>query len=254
MINICEQMFCLHPFVSNKWEKEFFLRRKAMSNGDAVLARLFKLWAMVCKLVMDGKRSADQVCDALQAIVDEQQFEAKVKEWVVFYERFFGLELDVSRLKIPEQQQGFDRLIIVAQGMTPQRLFEKCKKLFPTWKWTEKNLDEIITSVRTAQNGAYAVWVRDRVEADEENKNCSANDFSGKGGTETLEERMLHELKYFRETGKHLDVQNWTLCASSRYSDGGVPCADWFSDEFRVYWDRPDRHFSRLRARSAVSQ
>jgi len=241
--------------VSNKWENEFFLKGKAMSNGDAVLARLFKLWAMVCKLVMDDKRSADQVCDALQAIVDEQQFEAKVKEWVVFYERFFGLELDVSKLKIPEQQQGFDRLIIVAQGMTPQRLFEKCKELFPSWKSTEHNLDDIVTSVRTAKDGTYAIWVRDRVEADEENKNLSANDLSVKGGTEeTLEERILHELKYFRETGKHLDVQNWTLCTGSRYSDGDVPCAYWSLDGFGVGWDHPGSHVGRLRARSAVPQ
>jgi len=241
--------------VSNKWENEFFLKGKAMSNGDAVLARLFKLWAMVCKLVMDGKRSADQVCDALQAIVDEQQFEAKVKEWVVFYERFFGLELDVSKLKIPEQQQGFDRLIIVAQGMTPQRLFEKCKELFPSWKSTEHNLDDIVTSVRTAKDGTYAIWVRDRVEADEENKNLSANDLSVKGGTEeTLEERILHELKYFRETGKHLDVQNWTLCTGSRYSVGDVPCAYWGGGGFGVSWDHPDGHCGRLRARSAVPQ
>ncbi len=226
-----------------------------MSNGDAVLARLFKLWAMVCKLIMDGKRSAEQVCEVLQVIVDERQVKTKVEEWFVFYKEVFGLVLDFSELKIPERRPGFDRLIVVAQGMTPQRLFEKCQELFSSWKWTEKNLDEIIASARTAQNGAYAVWVRDRVEADEENKNLSADDLSVKGeAEETLEERILHELKYFRETGKHLDVQNWTLCSGSLYSGGLVPCTNWSSDWFKVVWFHPDFCNGDLRARSAVPQ
>ncbi len=42
-----------------------------MSNGVNQFERLFKLWATVAKLVLDGKRSAQKVADALQSIVNE---------------------------------------------------------------------------------------------------------------------------------------------------------------------------------------
>lgn len=42
-----------------------------MSNDNTeVFARLFKLWAMICKMIMDGKRDAKAVADMLQGIVD----------------------------------------------------------------------------------------------------------------------------------------------------------------------------------------
>lgn len=44
-----------------------------MSNDKNQFERLFKLWAVVAKLVLDGKRSATKVADLLQAIVDEVQ-------------------------------------------------------------------------------------------------------------------------------------------------------------------------------------
>lgn len=51
-----------------------------MSNDtNEVLARLFKLWSMVCKMVMDGKRDAGQVADCLQQVVDEPKVEEVVK-------------------------------------------------------------------------------------------------------------------------------------------------------------------------------
>ncbi len=43
-----------------------------MSNDNTnPFERLFKLWAMVCKLVLDGKRDPVLVADALQKVVDE---------------------------------------------------------------------------------------------------------------------------------------------------------------------------------------
>lgn len=43
-----------------------------MSSGNQ-FERLFKLWATVAKLVVDGKRNATKVADMLQSIVDEAQ-------------------------------------------------------------------------------------------------------------------------------------------------------------------------------------
>ena len=214
----------------------------SMSDWSGVLKDFFRQ-------IGDGSIALNQV----QAFLEHQNpFEAK-SDWQNFYSEL-GIEADFSNLQIPNKQKGFDHLIIVAKEMTPQLLYDKCEELFPCWKWTDKNLDEIVESERTAKNGAYAIWVRDRVEADEELKNLSADDLKNKNipGI-TLEERFIHELKYFKETGKHLDRDNITLCASSRYSDGGVPGVSWCRGELRVHWLYPDHRLDSLRARRAVS-
>lgn len=174
--------------------------------------------------------------------------------WSEFYSQTFGIETDFSNLPIPEKRRGFDRLIVVAQGMTPQGLYDKCKELFPCWKWTNQNLDEIVISDRTAKDGLYAIWVRDKVEADKELTNLSADQLRQRGipGI-TLEERLLLELKYFKETGKHLDIMNITLCSGSRRSDGEVPHVHWYDGVLRVYWYHPDNALVYLRSRQAVS-
>ncbi len=231
-----------------------------MSNSN-VFERLFKLLANVCKLVLDGKRDPEEVCDVFQMIVAGKRLveatptlQDMLADWVGFYREVFGLELDFSGITIPERKPGFDRLLVIAQGMTPQRLFDKCKELFPSWKYTDKDLDGIVKSDRTSQNGHYAIWVRDRVEAGEENKNLSADFLKERGTTEiTFEERALYELKFFKETGKHLDVKNWTLCAGSRHTDGDVLSAHWDGVGFRVSWFYANFRNGNLRSRSVVS-
>ncbi len=231
-----------------------------MSSGN-VFERLFKQGATVGKLVLDGKRDPDEVSCILQAVIAGKRLveatstlQEMLAGWAGFYKEIFNLELDFSGIAIPGRRHGFDRLLVIAQGMTPQRLFDKCRELFPSQKYTDRNLDEVITSDRTSQNGHYAIWVRDRQEADEENKNLSADDLKKRCSIEiTLEERMLYELKFFKETGGYLDKANWTLCAGSRYSDGCVPCAGWFGAGFEVFWDFTHSHFVYLRSRSAVS-
>lgn len=41
-----------------------------MSSDNNVFERIFKLWASVCKLILDGKRDAEKVAKMLQEIVD----------------------------------------------------------------------------------------------------------------------------------------------------------------------------------------
>jgi len=182
-----------------------------------------------------------------------------VSPWVDFYREVFGIRTVFSGIKIPEMRDGFDRLLIIAEGMTPQKLYDKCAELFPSWKWTESSLNEIVISDRVAKSGvygAYAIWVRDRVEADEELKNLSANQLKERNISGiTLEERLVYELKYFKETGKHLDIQNVTLCSGSRYRDGLVPYVYLDSDDrrVRVDWTFPDIARVSLRSRQAVS-
>ena len=102
-------------------------------------------------------------------------YAALLVDWQAFY-LGFGIDCDLSGVRIPDDPGGFGRVIITAQGITPQSAYDLCVKNFPCWKFTDRNLDEIVASERTAKDGAYAIRVRDRVEADEELKNRSYND------------------------------------------------------------------------------
>ncbi len=180
-------------------------------------------------------------------------------EWEKFYQDVFKISVDLSNVKIPEKRIGFDRLIVVAQGMSPQKLFNKCKELFPcqiSRMYADSDLDKIIHSKRTAQNGAYAVWFRNTVEADEVFKSMDTCDLERKGiQSITLEERFLMELKYFIETGRHLDIKNMTLCASSPYPNGDFPEISWHSGKenfLDIGWCTYRASFKYLRARQAI--
>ncbi len=171
--------------------------------------------------------------------------------WQRFYKKFFNMRVNV---RIPEKQSGFGRLILVPKGIMANQIFEVCQKNFSCWRYTE-DLDEAIkgrNDRETTQD--YAIWVRDTQEADEELKNLSADTLKEKNikGI-TLLERLIFELKFWDETGRHLDEKNVTLCAGSRFSDGGVPHADWRDSEFAVDWYSPQDAGSNLRARAVVS-
>jgi len=177
-----------------------------------------------------------------------------IGEWQRFYKKYFGMKLDFSNIQIPEHQSGFDRLIIVAKGITLNQTYKACAKHFPCRRYVD-DLDKAVThNDRTAEKGSYAVWFRDRKEADEELKNLSANKLTEKEipGI-TLLERLLYELKYWEETDEHLDVSNWTLCSGSRDSDGSVPKVGWCGDGLGVDWYYSNNHYVYLRSRAAVS-
>jgi len=164
----------------------------------------------------------------------------QLKSWEHFYCEVFGLELNISNVRIPEIKQGFGRLLVIAHGMRPQVLFDKCTELFLCWKWIDSNLNMVVKSIRTADRGAYAVWVRDQVEADEELRDLSFNQLADrKIAGITLEERLLFGLKYFNETGWHLDLGNKkTICSGSMVSGGSIPYVFFNEDDNRVMLHR----------------
>jgi len=151
-----------------------------------------------------------------------------IAEWESFYASIGYPCGDLSGVRIPENPNDANRAIIMAQGITPQSAYDLCDKNFKCWKRTSESLDEIVISERTAQNGPYAIRVRDRVEADKELKGLSYNQLKAQNFIGiTLEERLIYELKYFKETFKHLDIHNWTRCDGSLYRDGYVPDVSW---------------------------
>jgi len=180
--------------------------------------------------------------------------EAQIKAWEKFYSEFFSLDFKFDAALIPQRQSGFNRLIIIPQGMSISKAFAACKQHFKCWKHTDEDLESVMReSERGPVKETTSRWFRDRVEADEEVQGKSANDLEcEKIEGITLLERIIFELKYWSETKKHLDVSNVTLCSGSRCSGGSVPYAYWYVDEFSVRWDDADSRNSILRSRVAV--
>jgi len=179
---------------------------------------------------------------------------SRIEAWGAFYKKFFNITLNMTGVQIPAKVEGFDRLIVVA-GVGLDQVWKVCKKQFNCCKYTDSNLGEVvIKNDRNPNAGVYAIWIRDRIEADEETKNLSANDLAKQSVNGiTLLERLIFELKYFSETGKHLDIENVTLCSGSRSSYGSVPFVFWSDGRLGVGWGSVDCSSSDLRSRVAVS-
>ncbi len=182
------------------------------------------------------------------------------RDWECHFHEVYGLKIDLAGIKLPPLRQGFGWGVVRLPELSAQQMFEILTRRFNgrTWKWCDdidKNLDQTF-EVRTTVNGPYVIWCRDRVEADEELKNLSANNLVERGtNCMTALERIMLEGWFHWKTsgGGHLDIKNITLCAGSRWSDGNVPNAYWHG-KFCV-----SRHYvgSRpgvgIRAREAVS-
>lgn len=170
--------------------------------------------------------------------------------WQTFYREVFGVRVPPT-VAIPPRRRGFERLIVVARGLTLNRVYEACAKRFACSRFCE-DLDRNVRSERTARAN-YAKWVRGGTESDKELSGLSADDLAKKKfPTVTLLEHLLHELKHFHETESHLDVADITMCAGSRYADGKVPTTIFGKGEFRIHWCSPTDRFPRLRARRII--
>ncbi len=181
----------------------------------------------------------------------------RLEEWRLFYKKFFRHSLDTDNIRFPQVLEGFDRLIIVAKGFTLNQIYDILARHFDCWRYTEDLDKAVVHNDRDAnQTGTYAVWLRDRQEADEENQDLSPRQiWDKKIQGITLAERMLFELKFWDETGEHLDLKNLTICTGSRRSDGAVPSMyfDSGAQTVDVYWMHPGNRDLHWRTRSVGS-
>lgn len=223
---------------------------------DQILGKITGMVLDLLRRVREGSLDPYRVIKGLQEIVEgKQDISEFLSGWQSFYYKHFNLRCDFANLAIPERPaQGKWFLIVVVGGITLQRFFDKCSELFKACKWTEDSLNDVVTSDRTAKDGAYAVWIRDTREADEDLKGLSANDLKEKGIVViTLEERLLFELKYFDETGVHLDVENVTLCSGSHCSNGNILYVDQINHCMSIDSHSSDNQASNLCAREVVA-
>jgi len=174
------------------------------------------------------------------------------QSWIDLYRDEFGIELNLEALAIPEYQPE-TWLVTADERVTNNQVYDACQKHFTCSRY----IDDLNTIRDLHMRGTIARRFKAVVEADEENANKSANDIANAGlepKAITLKERMLLELWYFRTTGRHLDIRNWTICAGSRDAVGGVPRVGWSGvGSMRVGGRSADDRGGSARARLAVS-
>ena len=126
--------------------------------GCEKLSRLLGLVQSILEMVLGDKRDAEEVCDVLQVVKNDKDFattlgrktmselvKKQLAAWAAFYWEAFGITLDISQIKIPAHQNGWNRLIVVAQGLTLEKIFQAMKKRMPAWKYLD-NLDSVESS------------------------------------------------------------------------------------------------------------
>ncbi|GEM_PF-6863497 len=174
-----------------------------------------------------------------------------IEEMEAFYGEVYGHYL--PKVKLPPVREGFSWGLVMIHVPIETEL-AAMKAQFPIYRWTDENLDTIVSSVRSAVKKPYAVWFRDRVEADTELASRSYNDLvAAKANCITLPERIRLERWFYWKTKKHLDPKSITLCGGSRSSVGSVPDVNWDGSGLYVNWFPPQVAFELLRAREAVS-
>ena len=242
-----------------------------MSNGEkSVLEKCLALLVKIGMMVVDGVRDPAQVLRWLQVIVSREDFVSVLdtppsaqinttpadwrQEWQKFYQEVFGLTTDLSDVELKDDPGGFGWAVFVAQGLTLNQAYAKCRDRFPCSSVYGDGLDKAVPQNDRTSVTSYTKRFRNRVEADEENKNLSANDLAKqKIQGNTLLERLLLGLWYhWRTGGGQLDLLNWALCCGSRYRDGGAPCVGWGEGQFQVCRCLPGGASVDVRARSAV--
>jgi len=160
------------------------------------------------------------------------------EEWQEFYRRYLRMSVDFSDIQILDNPGGFDRVIFIPKGLKLNDLIKVMRKHFKVWTCVD-NLDKDVIENDRVADCNYVIRLRDREESDEELENTSVDQLKERGiDSITLLERLVYELKYWSETGQHLDIQNATLCAGSRVSNDGVPSvySHLRDDEISIYW------------------
>lgn len=213
--------------------------QKRFGPGDFSVGLVHEVVAILCKVGFSpdmAKRIADIKSGMAEKIVNlfTDMTIMKVSDhWEDFYREIFGLDLDFSKLRIPECPGPGWRLIVIARGITAEQAFQACKKLFRVHKYTSDSLDDVfINNQRDSKNGSYAVWVRRGQQAEKLYKDMPTTEIKRMGTlTETLTEHLVHELKFFSETKNHLDtgfnMSNATCCSGSCDRSGKVPVVSW---------------------------
>lgn len=248
----------------------------ATNTGLTPLERAGDLWASsIWQMMRSGARDPEVVANVLQHIKDPNHplpegFATKpapqkpadvmpiftLEDWGRHYRDLYGLnvEKEFATMRWPKERLGFGWLVPVPKGIVASAVLAVLEQKQGVKIYNGYGDVDAGHHDRAAAKRGYAVRFRNRVEADEEWTGKSANDLKRlKVVGTTLTERLLLESIFFRTTGQHLDVANWTLCSGSHHSDGYVPFVNWHHGRLYVDWYDPTFASGYLRSREAVS-
>lgn len=167
--------------------------------------------------------------------------EEQIKKLENFYETKFGCKMDFSQVEIPEKRKGFGRLVIIAENLSCNEAFAASREHYDCSS-PFSDLDGVLIHNDREPNESYAIWVRDSIGSDTELQGepvINLKENKTNNGI-TLLERLVWELLYFNETGKHLFLRDWNLCSGS-YSDKRMPLVYWnvYHRTLRILWYDP---------------
>ena len=193
------------------------------------------------KIVNTETGAAKKICNLFFDNTKDNIFFAMKRDWEDFYLSRFGLPLDLSNLVIPQYPGDGWRLLVIARDATLDFILYECRNLFNVKapKFDEYLPNLVISERRNKyflSYASYAVWVKDIKDSNEDTDlaDLCVNDIDAQGiATENLEERLIHEIVFFKEKGEHLDTSSITLCAGSRRRGKRL----FSQDVWSVCWD-----------------
>lgn len=189
-----------------------------------VLSFVQRLNSKQLRWLIDHKTCVSEaICGAISSLVKNIE---SLPDYLIWWQNFYseeGIDVDFSKLEIPNKPEGDCWLILVAP-MAYGDVIRALDKKFDVWV-CKGDLDILIDfskEQRRAAEKAYAVWVKAGVEADPDTR---SEEELGDAPAITLMEGLLLEAFYFGfiSDGRHLNVENIMRCSGSRYLDGGIP-------------------------------
>lgn len=163
-------------------------------------------------------------------------------DWEVFYDVYFGTRVNFAGIRIPPHTPGYDRVILIPQELTWEMIRDGCNRQFSCGWHLNANEHTVPRNQRSARECPYAIRVRECEEPDEDMAYVDVDHIhSGGIATMTLRERLVFGLKYYTETGRHLDQMSVTMCVGSSDEMGYIPVVNWGTS----VWDtgRPNELF-----------
>ena len=176
------------------------------------------------------QRLEDYDLDAEIIQQQDEDTEKQFQSWLRFYRKVFNLEFeDATEIVIPPRLPGFSWLIVVPRYVDLRGVLEACKERFEVEvKFYSDIASAVVANTRSNKNRGYAVWIRHRQITDDRLLGLSVQELEDIGAnTMTLLERLLAELKFYTETGRHLDQTKLTLCAGTRLEGDYFPTVAW---------------------------
>lgn len=219
-------------------------RKEAMTAGEEREIAIALIRAIPSNLSTDAairwSNSQDLLMRKVRAILlDDGARNTKLvlSEWELLYHTMFGLQKDFSRIEIPKQPRGLNRLVIRAQEATESSVMAVSSHQFPLeYHPLGEFGDDFDTAMRNNHRPKedYAFWVRDVTEAE---MPPVADMEELPVPRLTLLERMLLELKYFQETSSHLDTEKVTCCFGTEHSESKErPVVCFRQGKVQIFW------------------